>query len=65
VDPAASLTDSRSDVSLISDVRDVPLADLASLGSSWNAVAAAVVTRVADATHGSSLPPTMVFNSAI
>jgi hypothetical protein len=65
VDPAASLTDPRSGASLISDVRDVPLADLASPSSAWHAVAAGVVTRVADAVHAPSLPSTTAFNSAI
>jgi hypothetical protein len=65
VDPAASLTDSRSDASLISDVRDVSLADLASFASARHAAVADVVTRVAGAAHGPSLPSTTDFNSAI
>lgn len=65
MDPAASLMDSRSDASLIFDVRDVSLAGLASLASARHAVVAEVVTRVAGAAHGPALPSTTDFNSAI
>lgn len=65
MDPAASLMDPRSGTSLISDVRDVPLADLARHGSAWHAVAVGVVARVAETAHAPGLPSTTAFNSAI
>jgi hypothetical protein len=66
VDSPASLMDPRSDASLIFDVRDVPLSDLATRGTAWQDVAADLVARVADGADSSpGLPTTMSFNSAI
>ena len=62
MDSAASLISTTTDVSLIPDVRDIPLADLAREGATGTA---AVLARVVDGTDGPAQVPTTSFNSGI
>jgi hypothetical protein len=64
VNPEGQTIDAGSDLCLIPDLRDIPLAQLAVQADGANLVTA-VVSRIVRDTEDSSIIPAMMFNSAI